>query len=94
MVGLVALVGLGEGRTLAVPPTVVGAVLVAAGSLIGPAGLDAGAVLATTLALVVAAGSAFPWLALGATTTRVEQLYTTADIVADPEPVDAGTGGR
>lgn len=90
LVGLVALVGLGEGRTLALPPTVVGAVLVAAGSLIGYAGLDAGAVLATTLALVVAAGSVLPWLALGATTTRVEQLYTTADIVADPEPVDAG----
>ncbi len=33
--GLVCLVGLGEGRTL-VPPTVVGAVFLATGSLIGP----------------------------------------------------------
>jgi hypothetical protein len=86
--GAVALVGLGEGRTLAIPAAVVGVVLLTAGLVIGGAGLDPAVVLSTTLALVVAAGSLLPWLALGATGTRVDQLYATADIVADPAPVD------
>ncbi|MEZ5093312.1 type VII secretion integral membrane protein EccD [Nocardioides sp.] len=90
LVGLAALVGLGEGRTLAIPPAVVGAVLLAAGTAIGLADLDPQVVLATTLALVVAAGSLFPWLALGTTGTHVDQLYATADIVAEPDPIDPG----
>lgn len=90
LVGLAALVGLGEGRTLAIPPAVVGAVLLAAGTAIGLGDLDPQVVLATTLALVVAAGSLFPWLALGTTGTHVDQLYATADIVAEPDPIDPG----
>ena len=43
--------------------------------------------LATALALVVMAGSVFPWLALGATGTTVDQLYTVADITAEPADV-------
>ena len=44
--------------------------------------------LTTTLALVVLAGSVFPWLALGVTGTSVDQLFTPADITADPADID------
>ena len=86
--GLVSLVGLGVGRTLVMPPVVVGAVALATGSVMRAAAFDAAAVLTTMLVLVVMAGSVFPWLALGATSTRVDQLYTVADITADPSDVD------
>ena len=33
-------------------------------------------------------GSVFPWLALGATGTSVDQLYNVADITADPDEID------
>ncbi len=88
LAGLLALVGLGEGRALAIPAVVIGAVFLTAGVVIEGAALDADVVLATTLALVVAAGSAFPWLALGATGTRVDQIYASADIVNDPSPIE------
>lgn len=88
LAGLLALVGLGEGRALAIPAVVIGAVFLTAGVVIEGAALSADVVLATTLALVVAAGSAFPWLALGATGTRVDQIYASADIVNDPSPIE------
>ena len=37
---------------------------------------------------VVMAGSVFPWLALGVTGTSVDQLYSPADITADPAEID------
>ena len=40
------------------------------------------------MTLVVMAGSVFPWLALGATGTTVDQLYSTQDITADPDEID------
>jgi len=86
--GLVALVGLGDGRTLVIPPVVVGAIFLATGLVMRAAAFDPAVVLTTTLTLVVMAGSVFPWLALGATGTTVDQLYTTADITADPSEVD------
>ena len=86
--GLVSLVGLGAGRTLLIPPVVTGAVFVATGLVMSVAEFDARVVLTTTLVLVVMAGSIFPWLALGATGTRVDQLFTAADITADPDGVD------
>ena len=86
--GLVALVGLGEGRTLVIPPIVVGAIFLATGLVMRAATFDPAVVLTTTLTLVVMAGSIFPWLALGATGTTVDQLYTTADITADPHEID------
>ena len=49
---------------------------------------DPAVVLTTALTTVVIAGSIFPWLALGATGTTVDQLYATQDITADPEEVD------
>lgn len=88
LAGLLALVGIGDGRTLVIPPVVVGAVVLATGLLMEVSDVDAAVVLTTALALVVLAGSVFPWLALGVTSTDVEQLYTDADIVADPAEVD------
>ena len=87
--GLVALVGLGEGRTLVIPPVVVGAIFLATGLVMNAAAFDPAVVLTTALVLVVLAGSVFPWLALGATGTTVDQLYSVADITADPDEIDS-----
>ena len=87
--GLLCLVGLGRSRTLVVPVVVVGAVVAAVGLLLRVADIDAAVVLTVVLALVVMAGSVFPWLALGMTATTVDQLYTAADISADPDEIDA-----
>lgn len=88
LAGLVCVVGLGEGRTLALPPVVVGAVFLAAGLLTQAGSFDPAVVLSTALAVVVLAGSVFPWLALGVTSTKVDQLFTPADITADPDDID------
>ena len=87
--GLVCLVGLGEGRTLLIPPVVVGAVFLASGLLLRVVTFGYAEVLTTTLVLVVVVGSVFPWMALGATGTRVDQLFNDADITADPDEIDA-----
>ncbi|MGZ6751990.1 MAG: type VII secretion integral membrane protein EccD [Nocardioides sp.] len=86
--GLVSLVGLGEGRTLVIPPVVVGALFLAMGLVDSSASFDPAVVLTVAMTLVVMAGSVFPWLALGATGTTVEQLFTTEDITADPDEID------
>lgn len=86
--GFACLLGLGEGRALVIPPVVVGAIFLATGLVMQAAEFDPGVVLTTVLVLVVIAGSLLPWLALGATSTRVDQLYSTADITAEPRPVD------
>lgn len=88
LAGLVCLLGLGDGRTLAIPPVVVGAVALATGLMMQAAAFDPAIVLTTTLALVVLAGSVLPWLALGATGTTADQLYSTADITAEPADID------
>ncbi|QIG44945.1 type VII secretion integral membrane protein EccD [Nocardioides anomalus] len=88
LAGLVCVVGLGEGRTLALPPVVVGAVFLATGLLTRAGSFDPAVVLTTALAVVVLAGSVFPWLALGATGTKIDQLFAPADITADPEEID------
>jgi type VII secretion integral membrane protein EccD len=87
--GLACLVGLGEMRTLLIPPVVVGAVFLATGLVMRAATFGYAEVLATTLVLVVIVGSVFPWMALGATGTRVDQLFNDADITADPDEIDA-----
>jgi type VII secretion integral membrane protein EccD len=87
--GLVALVGLGEGRTLVIPPVVVGAIFLATGLVMQAAAFDAAVVLTTSLVVIVVVGSVFPWLALGATGTSVDQLFTVADITADPDEIDS-----
>ena len=91
--GLIALVGLGAGRTLVLPPIVVGAVFLATGLVMRVAAFDAAVVLTTGLVLVVMAGSILPWLALAATGTSVDQLFTVADITADPSDIDADRVG-
>jgi hypothetical protein len=45
-------------------------------------------VFTVLMTLVVLAGSIFPWLALGVTGTKVDQLYSLHDITADPEDID------
>jgi hypothetical protein len=87
-VGLVAVVGLQDGRPLVIPAIVVGAVLVASSALIRVASLEPGTVFTVLLTLVVLAGSIFPWLALGVTGTSVDQLYSLHDITADPDEID------
>ena len=87
--GLVCLIGLGEGRTLVLPPIVVGAVFLAVGLLLTGTDFDQDVVLTVALALVVMTGSVFPWLALGVTGTSVDQLYSPADITADPDEIQA-----
>jgi type VII secretion integral membrane protein EccD len=86
--GLVCLVGLGDGRTLVIPPVVVGALFLATGLVMQAAEFDPAVVLTIALVLVVIAGSVFPWLALGATGTSVDQLYSVSDITAEPRPID------
>jgi type VII secretion integral membrane protein EccD len=86
--GLIGLIGLDEGRTLLIPPVVVGAVFLATGLVMQVAAFDPAIVLTVALALVVLLGSVFPWLALGATGTTVDQLYSVEDITADPADVD------
>ncbi|GCD89857.1 type VII secretion integral membrane protein EccD [Nocardioides sp. LS1] len=93
LAGLVSLVGLGEGRTLVIPPVVVGAIFLATGVVMNTATFDPAVVLTVALVLVVMAGSVFPWLALGATGTNVDQLFTTEDITADPAEIDPGRVG-
>lgn len=88
LTGLACLVGLGAGRALAIPPVVVGAVLLATGLVMRAAEFDPAAVLTSTLVLVVLAGSVLPWLALAVTGTSVDQMYTVADVTAEPRPID------
>jgi len=91
--GLLAALGLAEGRTLLLPPVVVGSVFLATGLVMEASTFDPAVVLTTALALVVIAGSVFPWLALGATGTSVDQLFSTADITEDPDEIDPGRIG-
>ncbi|WP_067437966.1 type VII secretion integral membrane protein EccD [Nocardioides jensenii] len=88
LAGGVALVGLAEGRALVLPAVVVGSVFAAVGAVVDAADLDPATVFTIVLTLVVLAGGVLPWLALGATRTRVEQLYSTSDITNEPAPVD------
>jgi type VII secretion integral membrane protein EccD len=91
--GLICLIGLGQGRTLVLPTVVAGAVFLITGLLMQAADIDPAVVLTVALVLVVILGSVFPWLALGATSTSVDQLYNVADITAEPRPVDPARVG-
>lgn len=86
--GLLALVGLAEGRPLLLPPVVVGALFLPVGLMLGPTSFDPAVVLTTALVVIVIVSSVLPWLALAATGTKVEQLYSQADIVSDPDEID------
>ena len=93
LAGLVCLVGLGLGRTLVLPPVVIGAVFLVTGLINRNADFDPAVVLVVAVTLVVMTGSIFPCLALGVTGTTVDQLYTMADITADPEEIDPARVG-
>jgi len=93
LAGLACLVALGAGRALLLPPTVVGAVFCVAGLLLDAVDFPAAEALVGLLVLLVMVGSVFPWLALGLTGTRVEQLYSLSDVTADPDDVDADAVG-
>ncbi len=88
IVGVVAVVGLREGRPLVIPAIVVGALLAASGMLMQLTSLEASVVFTVLLTLVVLAGSIFPWLALGVTGTKVDQIYSLHDVTADPDEID------
>lgn len=92
-VGLVAVVGLREARALVIPAIVVGAILAASGLLLQAIVVDPTVVFTVLMALVVLAGSIFPWLALGVTGTRVDQIYSLHDITADPDEIDPAQVG-
>lgn len=86
--GVVAALGLARGRTLLLPPVMVGAVLVSTGLVIRASEADPAVVLTGTLCGVVNAAVAFPRLAVSATGTRVPPLFTLADLTRDPDPID------
>ncbi|CAN5597601.1 hypothetical protein BH11ACT8_BH11ACT8_34820 [soil metagenome] len=88
--GLVCLIGLGTGRTLLVPAVVVGAIGAVCGLVVQGTDVNGEVLLTVVLTFVVLVGSVFPWLALGVTSTTVDQLYSAADITADPDEVDPG----
>lgn len=88
IVGVLCLTGLGVGRTLVVPAVVVGAIGGVAGLVVHDTDAELAVLLSVVVTFVVLVGSVFPWLALGATSTAVDQLYGPADITADPDPVD------
>ncbi|GAA5142506.1 type VII secretion integral membrane protein EccD [Nocardioides marinquilinus] len=88
-VGLVCLVGLGAGRVLLTPAVVAGAVVGGVALIVHATDIEAGTLMVIVTTFVVLIGSIFPWLALGATGTTVDQLYSPADITADPQDIDA-----
>ena len=88
LAGLIALVGLGEGRPLLIPPVVVGAISLVTGLVVQVAALDPAVVLTVALVFVVMTGSALPWLALGATGTTAHPSYSPGDLDAHHVEVD------
>jgi type VII secretion integral membrane protein EccD len=93
LVGVVAVVGLREGRPLVIPAIVVGAIFAASGLLMQVFELDPTVLFTVLMTLVVLAGSIFPWLALGVTGTKVDQIYSLHDITADPDEIDPAQVG-
>ena len=94
LVGVVAVVGLREGRSLVIPAIVVGAILGAVRPAdAGRPSVEPSVVFTVLMTLVVLAGSIFPWLALGVTGTKVDQIYSLHDITADPDEIDPAQVG-
>ena len=87
LAGLVGLVGLVRGRALAVPPVLVGGVLLAAGMLVRATGAPAGVVLTVALVVVVLGAGSSPGLALAATGTSVAPMGH-PEVHLPAEPID------
>ncbi|WP_110180638.1 type VII secretion integral membrane protein EccD [Nocardioides solisilvae] len=88
VVGVIALVGIDDGRALVLPVGVVGAVLTVVGAVVQVTDGSPSVVLTVVLTVVVLLGNVFPWLALGLTSTKVEQVVTLADVTKDPDDID------
>lgn len=88
-VALAVVVGLDDGRPLLAPPILVGSLLAIGGWVFDVTDLGAAEVLSGVMVFVVISGSVFPWLALSATGTRVDQIATVEDITNDPDDIDA-----
>ncbi len=84
--GLVAALGLAEGRVLMLPPVVAGAVLLATGSATRTTSYHPAVLLTVVLVLVVLAGNVFPALAVAA----VGAGGAPSDLMRDEGPVDLG----
>lgn len=84
-VGLLALVGVADGRPLLLPPVVLGALLLPVGLLLEPADLDLPVVLTTGLVAVVIASSLLSWLALATVGAGAELAF---DAAPGPEGLD------
>lgn len=93
LVGVVAVVGLRDGRSLVIPAIVVGAIFAASGLVMQVSDADPSVLFTVLMTLVVIAGSIFPWLALGVTGTKVDQIYSLHDITADPDDIDSAQVG-
>lgn len=88
-VALAVVVGLDDGRPLLAPPILVGSLLAIGGWVFDVTDLGEAEVLSGVMVFVVISGSVFPWLALSATGTRVDQIATVEDITNDPDDIDA-----
>jgi type VII secretion integral membrane protein EccD len=86
--GLLAVLGLREGKALAIAPVVVGAACSATGWATDRLGWDPALLPTSAVTCLVLAGGAFPWLALGITRTDDDPLLTLADVTADPGEID------
>jgi hypothetical protein len=86
--GSVAALGLCRGRSLLLPPVVLGALFLATGLMVRTSAHGAAVGLTSALVLVVMAGSVFPTLALGATDTGRERLLSTAGPTEDPARIE------
>lgn len=88
-VSLAVVIGLDDGRPLLAPAVLLGSLLSIGGWVFDVTDLRAPEVLTGVLVFVVISGSVFPWLALSATGTRVDQIATVEDITNDPDDIDA-----
>jgi type VII secretion integral membrane protein EccD len=91
----IGVVVLGDDRGPLAAPLGLGATLVVAGLLVGVVDLSAARVYPITLAVVVAAAVALPWLATSSSRLRVVSPRSDLEVFADQPPIDAsGIGVR
>lgn len=86
--GLIGYLAIQEHRLALVPGIVVGFLLAIGGGIDAGGSFQPSAVHTVIMVIAVLAGSGLPWLALGASSVRVEQAHTAADLTKDPQPID------
>lgn len=87
-VGLVAGLGIRQGRALVIPEVVLGAVLTAAGALVHAVDMRPAVTLSAVLVGVVLAAAGLPGPVLSITRTGVPRLRSPDDITATPPAID------